>query len=101
MDQAAGSPGADEKERQGTGKAAPAVSTWTTAENSRRLEAPLYPQHPDPASVPSPSNWVTPRHLAGDDHLLVDRVGDTLAAAGWRMWPTSHRSLLYVSPNDL
>ncbi|MDG4856712.1 DUF317 domain-containing protein [Streptomyces sp. T-3] len=45
--------------------------------------------------------WVTPRHLAGDDGTLAERVGDTLAGLGWRMWPTSHNTLLYVSPDEL
>jgi hypothetical protein len=28
---------------------------------------------------------VTPRHLAGDDGELAERVGDTLTGLGWRM----------------
>lgn len=45
--------------------------------------------------------WVTPRHLAGDDDALAERVGDTLASLGWRMWPTSRHTLLYVSADGL
>lgn len=45
--------------------------------------------------------WVTPRHLAGDDGALAERIGDTLAGLGWRMWPTSRHTLLYVSPDEL
>ncbi|MFI1890261.1 DUF317 domain-containing protein [Streptomyces jumonjinensis] len=58
---------------------------------------PLDPSHPDP---PGPF-WVTPRHLAGDDGTLADQIGATLTGAGWRMWPTSRSTLLYVSPDDL
>ncbi|WP_060888344.1 DUF317 domain-containing protein [Streptomyces caniscabiei] len=45
--------------------------------------------------------WVTPRHLAGDDDVLAERIGDTLLGLGWRMWPTSRHTLLYVSPDGL
>ncbi|KPC62625.1 DUF317 domain-containing protein [Streptomyces chattanoogensis] len=45
--------------------------------------------------------WVTPRHLAGDDGALAERIGDTLSGLGWRMWPTSRNTLLYVSPDEL
>ncbi|MEV6940770.1 DUF317 domain-containing protein [Streptomyces sp. NPDC051172] len=45
--------------------------------------------------------WVTPRHLAGDDDALAERIGDALVGLGWRMWPTSRHSLLYVSPDGL
>ncbi|QFQ98511.1 DUF317 domain-containing protein [Streptomyces phaeolivaceus] len=45
--------------------------------------------------------WVTPRHLAGDDDALAERIGDTLASLGWRMWPTARHTLLYVSPDGL
>ncbi|MGY1499644.1 DUF317 domain-containing protein [Streptomyces sp. QTS52] len=45
--------------------------------------------------------WVTPRHLAGDDGVLAERIGDTLAGLGWRMWPTARHTLLYVSPDGL
>lgn len=45
--------------------------------------------------------WVTPRHLAGDDDALAERIGDTLGGLGWRMWPTSRNTLLYVSPDGL
>ncbi|MET7712301.1 DUF317 domain-containing protein [Streptomyces sp. NPDC005407] len=45
--------------------------------------------------------WVTPRHLAGDDGALAERIGDALAGLGWRMWPTSRNTLLYVSPDEL
>ncbi|MEK2477111.1 DUF317 domain-containing protein [Streptomyces noursei] len=45
--------------------------------------------------------WVIPRHLAGDDDVLAERIGDTLVGLGWRMWPTSRYTLLYVSPGEL
>ncbi|QOV36661.1 DUF317 domain-containing protein [Streptomyces ferrugineus] len=45
--------------------------------------------------------WVTPRHLAGDDDALAERIGDILASLGWRMWPTSRHTLLYVSADGL
>lgn len=45
--------------------------------------------------------WVTPRHLAGDDDALAERIGHTLASHGWRMWPTARHTLLYVSPDGL
>ncbi|MGW7082249.1 DUF317 domain-containing protein [Streptomyces sp. NPDC054871] len=45
--------------------------------------------------------WVTPRHLAGDDGALAERIGETLEGFGWRMWPTSRNTLLYVSPGEL
>ncbi|AJT62468.3 hypothetical protein T261_0779 [Streptomyces lydicus] len=45
--------------------------------------------------------WVTPRHLAGDDGALAERIGDTLSGLGWRMWPTSRNTLLYMSPDEL
>ncbi|AKA05131.1 hypothetical protein SAZ_23810 [Streptomyces noursei ZPM] len=48
-----------------------------------------------------PVYWVTPRHLAGDDGALAERIGDTLVGLGWRMWPTSRNTLLYVSPDEL
>lgn len=42
-----------------------------------------------------------PRHLAGDDGALAERIGDTLVGLGWRMWPTARHTLLYVSPDGL
>ncbi|MET9296598.1 DUF317 domain-containing protein [Streptomyces sp. NPDC003077] len=45
--------------------------------------------------------WVAPRHLAGDDGVLAERIGDLLTWMGWRMWPTSRHTLLYVSPDGL
>ncbi|MCC9707876.1 hypothetical protein E4N62_23010 [Streptomyces sp. MNU76] len=45
--------------------------------------------------------WVTPRHLAGDDGVLAERIGDTLIGLGWRMWPTARHTLLYVSQDGL
>ncbi|MFF3372042.1 DUF317 domain-containing protein [Streptomyces sp. NPDC002680] len=45
--------------------------------------------------------WVTPRHLAGDDDALAERIGDLLIGMGWRLWPTSRHTLLYVSPDEL
>jgi len=89
------------------------MSTWTTVRNprsttvsnlSRGTEAPLHPHHPsDPSrsDSPDPVYWVTPRHLAGDDGALAERIGDTLADLGWRMWPTSRHTLLYASPDNL
>ncbi|MEU8787583.1 DUF317 domain-containing protein [Streptomyces sp. NPDC048637] len=64
----------------------------------------MYPHHPlDPfhPNSPDPTLWVTPRHLAGDDDALAERIGDTLTALGWRMWPTSRNTLLYVSADGL
>ncbi|GAA4048798.1 hypothetical protein GCM10022233_18730 [Streptomyces shaanxiensis] len=60
----------------------------------------LHPHHPTDPYLPSPTDpvyWVTPRHLAGDDGALAERVGDTLAGLGWRMWPTSRHTLRSVS----
>nr|WP_246258935.1 DUF317 domain-containing protein [Streptomyces typhae] len=63
--------------------------------------------HPHPPSdsshplSPDPVRWVTPRHLAGDDDVLAERIGETLTALGWRMWPTARDTLLYVSPDAL
>lgn len=51
--------------------------------------------------MPDPMYWVTPRHLAGDDGALAELIGDTLTGLGWRMWPTSRHTLLYVSPDGL
>ncbi|MFD4632269.1 hypothetical protein ACFVYR_13945 [Streptomyces sp. NPDC058284] len=68
------------------------------------MDAPLHPHHPtDPlhSDSPDPVYWVTPRHLAGDDGDLAERMGDVLAGLGWRMWPTSRNTLLYVSPDEL
>ncbi|MFJ1605537.1 DUF317 domain-containing protein [Streptomyces sp. NPDC088253] len=68
------------------------------------MEAPLLPHHPgEPfhSDSPDPVYWVTPRHLAGDDGMLAERIGDTLAELGWRMWPTARDTLLYVSPDGL
>lgn len=68
------------------------------------MEVPLYPQCPsDPSrpDSPDPVYWVTPRHLAGDDSALAERIGDTLVGLGWRIWPTSRHTLLYVSPDEL
>ncbi|MET7489737.1 DUF317 domain-containing protein [Streptomyces sp. NPDC005538] len=64
------------------------------------MEAPLLPHHSRPNS-PDPVYWVTPRHLAGDDGVLAERIDDTLSDLGWRMWPTSRQTLLYVSPDGL
>lgn len=67
-------------------------------------EAPLYPYHPSDPFCPDsrdPVYWVTLRHLAGDDGVLAERIGDALAGLGWRMWPTSRNTLLYVSPDEL
>ncbi|WP_412566383.1 DUF317 domain-containing protein [Streptomyces europaeiscabiei] len=67
-------------------------------------EAPLYPHHPSdslPDDSQEPLYWVTPRHLAGDDNALAEQIGTTLTGLGWRMWPTSRNTLLYVSPDEL
>ncbi|MFJ5546733.1 DUF317 domain-containing protein [Streptomyces sp. NPDC093225] len=67
------------------------------------MEAPLnsrssrYPSAPDHGL----SFWVTPRHLAGDDGLLADRISDTLAESGWMSWTTARSTLLFVSPTGL
>ncbi|MFD4564265.1 hypothetical protein ACFWOX_07610 [Streptomyces sp. NPDC058467] len=34
------------------------------------------------------------------DGALAERIGDTLAGFGWRRWPTSRHTLLYVSPDE-
>ncbi|WP_128802559.1 MULTISPECIES: DUF317 domain-containing protein [unclassified Streptomyces] len=68
------------------------------------MEAPLYPHHPSdslPDDSQEPLYWVSPRHLAGDDNALAEQVGTTLTGLGWRMWPTSRNTLLYVSPDEL
>lgn len=57
--------------------------------------------HPSRPDSPDPVYWVTPRHLAGDDDALAERIGDTLAGLGWRMWPTARHTLLYVSRDEL
>jgi hypothetical protein len=62
--------------------------------------------HPQEASLNphrpvDPPAWVTPRHLAGDDGVLAEQIGATLTGAGWRNWPTSRSTLLYVSPDGL
>ncbi|QFX86285.1 DUF317 domain-containing protein [Streptomyces sp. SYP-A7193] len=64
------------------------------------MEAPLLPHHSRP-NLPDPVYWVTPRHLAGDDGVLAERIDDTLSDLGWRMWPTSRHTFLYVSPDGL
>lgn len=67
------------------------------------MEAPLnspssrYPS----ASTPDPFYWVNPRHLAGDDGVLADRICDTLAEAGWTSWTTARSTLLLLSANGL
>ena len=51
-------------------------------------EAPLHAHHPSEPSrldSPDPVYWVTPRHLAGDDDALAERIDDTLSGLGWRM----------------
>ncbi|MHA5053750.1 SPDY domain-containing protein [Streptomyces sp. SD15] len=68
------------------------------------MEVPLHPHHPsDPFryDLPDPVHWVTPRHLAGDDGVLAEQIGHTLAGLGWSMWPTARQTLLYVSPDGL
>ncbi|MFB7935444.1 DUF317 domain-containing protein, partial [Streptomyces sp. NPDC056039] len=54
---------------------------------------------PVPAAAQDPVYWVTPRHLAGDDSVLAEQVGDALTALDWRVWPTARSTLLYVSPD--
>ncbi|MEU7581979.1 DUF317 domain-containing protein [Streptomyces sp. NPDC041068] len=68
------------------------------------MEAPLYPHHPTTPSRPDttdPVYWVTPRHLAGNDGVLAEQIGGILVSLGWRMWPTSRNTLLYVRPDGL
>ncbi|AVV41358.1 SPDY domain containing protein [Streptomyces sp. P3] len=82
------------------------MSTYTPARTPtpEPTEAPLYPHHPsDPLSPDSqePLCWVTPRHLAGDDGVLAEQIGSALTGLGWRMWPTSRDTLLYVDPDGL
>jgi hypothetical protein len=33
--------------------------------------------------------------------VFAERIGDALAGLGWRMWPTSRHTQLYVSPDEL
>ncbi|MEU8522363.1 DUF317 domain-containing protein [Streptomyces sp. NPDC048577] len=42
-----------------------------------------------------------PRHLAGDDNELADRVAGSLAQAGWTSWATTRSTLLHLSPRGL
>nr|WP_240982349.1 DUF317 domain-containing protein [Streptomyces sp. S3(2020)] len=56
---------------------------------------------PFPSDSQDPVYWVTPRHLAGDDGALAERVSDTLTGLDWRVWPTARDTLLYVSPDGL
>ncbi|WP_318209468.1 MULTISPECIES: DUF317 domain-containing protein [unclassified Streptomyces] len=42
-----------------------------------------------------------PRHLAGDDDELADRVAMTLTEAGWSTWTTARSTLLHLSPRGL
>ncbi|WP_240980799.1 MULTISPECIES: hypothetical protein [unclassified Streptomyces] len=44
---------------------------------------------------------MAPRHLADDDDALAERVDETLSGLGWRVWPTSRYTILYVSPDEL
>ncbi|MDI3417288.1 DUF317 domain-containing protein [Streptomyces luteolus] len=66
------------------------------------MEAPLSSHRPSEPVRPLPKDpvyRVSPRHLAGDDGALAERVGETLAGLGWWVWPTARDSLLYVSPD--
>lgn len=71
--------------------------------HSQALETILHPYHPvEPCPDASgPVYSVAPRHLAGDDEALAEKVGDALVGLGWRMWPTARSTLLYVSPDGL
>ncbi|WP_405496303.1 DUF317 domain-containing protein [Streptomyces sp. NBC_00096] len=63
-------------------------------------EAPLNAEQPE--ERPSVDVlWVSPRHLAGDDGELAERVGDELVGAGWSYWVTARRTLFYASPDQL
>jgi Domain of unknown function (DUF317) len=62
---------------------------------------PYHPVDPFCPDSPDPVYWVIPRHLAGDDGALAERIGEMLTGLGWRMWPTSRHTLLYVSPDEL
>ncbi|MGW1283021.1 DUF317 domain-containing protein [Streptomyces sp. NPDC002586] len=73
----------------------------TTPEPTETPLHPHYPSEPSHLDSPEPVYWVAPRHLAGDDGVLAEQIGDTLASLGWRMWPTSRHTLLYVSPDGL
>ncbi|WP_121827742.1 DUF317 domain-containing protein [Streptomyces sp. S1] len=42
-----------------------------------------------------------PRHLAGDDDELADRVAVPLVDAGWSTWTTARSTLLHLSPRGL
>jgi hypothetical protein len=56
------------------------------------------PQHSRPGRPPY---WVSPRHLAGDDHALADHVAAAISPAGWASWPTIGDTVVYVSPDGL
>ncbi|MEU4949867.1 DUF317 domain-containing protein [Streptomyces lavendulae] len=69
-----------------------------------RLEALLNPHHPRYPSTPNPDGpayWVTPRHLAGDDGILADRITGLLTEAGWTSWTTARSTWLFLSPGRL
>ncbi|MDQ0750204.1 hypothetical protein QF034_004435 [Streptomyces africanus] len=100
------SPGADRKDPlKGWCAAASHVNVQRPAGNHPEpTEAPLHPHHASEPSYPvspEPVYWVTPRHLAGDDDALAERIDGTLSDLGWRMWPTARHTLLYVSPDGL
>ncbi|MFI5804425.1 DUF317 domain-containing protein [Streptomyces sp. NPDC051561] len=44
---------------------------------------------------------MTPRHLAGDDTVLAERVGSALVGLGWSQWLTARRTLFLSSPDQL
>lgn len=98
---------ADRKAPERTGARPQTMSTYNALPEHlppKPTEAPLYPHHPSeslPDDSQEPLYWVSPRHLAGDDNALAEQVGTTLTGLGWRMWPTSRNTLLYVSPDEL
>lgn len=99
--------GADRKAPERTVARPQTMSTYNALPEHlppKPTEAPLYPHHPSdslPDDSQEPLYWVSPRHLAGDDNALAEQVGTTLTGLGWRMWPTSRNTLLYVSPDEL
>jgi hypothetical protein len=74
---------------------------WPVREPTAAPLQPHCPRDPLRPELPDPVYWVAPRHLAGDDDALAERIGDALAGLGWHMWPTSGHTLLYVGPDGL
>lgn len=87
------------RRRGGAGRPAPAARTTGDRSPTDR-EAILYSSHHS-STWPDPAYWVAPRHLAGDDGELAERISDILTSIGWRNWPTARSTLLHASPDGL